>query len=211
MKSPASSPSKDGIKVRINNLDVFTAINLLLFIGMCFARYFDRFIHYRGRQYLPEFFVYAVVIITCIVVAWSVSRHLLVPYWLLLLLQTGILMHFFGGLVFLDGVRLYEHSFLGIRYDKYVHFMNAFSGICMLHQLQFPSNFQRTWLADGSRLLLILGAGAVIEIVEFLVVLTVAINGVGDYANNMQDLIANALGASTCIGLIHIIKWRRHD
>jgi hypothetical protein len=46
-------------------------------------------------------------------------------------------------------------------------------------------------------LLVVLGLGAVVEIVEYFVVLTVAHQGVGDYHNNLQDLVANLVGAST--------------
>jgi hypothetical protein len=50
-------------------------------------------------------------------------------------------------------------------------------------------------------LLVVLGLGAVIEIVEYVVVLTVPRNGVGGYDNNMQDLIANLCGAGAFLML----------
>ena len=44
--------------------------------------------------------------------------------------------------------------------------------------------------------LVVLGLGGVIEIVEYIVVLTVPAKGVGGYDKNMQDLMANVLGAT---------------
>ena len=62
------------------------------------------------------------------------------------------------------------------------------------------------WIHALAVVLVVLGLGAVVEIVEYLVVLTVPEHGVGGYDNNMQDLIANALGASLAMVLRGV--WR---
>ena len=43
--------------------------------------------------------------------------------------------------------------------------------------------------------------GAIIEMVEYGVVLTFETNGVGDYDNNMQDLLANFCGSLIYLAL----------
>jgi hypothetical protein len=55
--------------------------------------------------------------------------------------------------------------------------------------------------------LVVLGLGAIIEIVEYIVVLTVPQNGVGGYDNNMQDLLANLAGASSFMLVTALRRW----
>jgi uncharacterized membrane protein YjdF len=52
-----------------------------------------------------------------------------------------------------------------------------------------------------------LGLGALIEIVEYFAVLTVPNTGVGDYANNIQDLIVNLFGGLTGVLLWETGQW----
>jgi hypothetical protein len=48
----------------------------------------------------------------------------------------------------------------------------------------------------------VLGVGAIIEIAEYIVTLTVEHNGVGSYNNNMLDLIANLFGSLFAIAFV---------
>ena len=191
---------------KITNIDLFTLINTLLFLWLCYAAYFDRFIHYRGREYLWEFFVYAVSILIVILVTWKVTRLLPAPAWLLILVQIGIFMHFAGGLAIWHESRLYDKIILGIRYDKYVHVVNAFMGGFLLYKLYFEKLNLRWWIKDLQLIVMMLGIGTVVEIVEYLVTLTVTINGVGDYDNNMQDIISNLIGTVISISVIRIMN-----
>lgn len=186
----------------MNKLDVFTGFNLLLFLAMCVLRYHARFIEYRGIEHIHEFFVYAALIIVGILALWRVFRRHAFDGALLVWIQVGILMHFSGAFVQIDGGRLYDQVLWSVRYDKLVHFVNAFAAAWLLQRLL-------QWHGlDGSRsrafravmvVLGVQGLGAVVEIAEYFVVLTVPRNGVGDYDNNMQDLIANLAGACTCL------------
>lgn len=114
------------------NIDVFAAANTGLFASMCAFRYFNRFVAYRGAGNLHEFFIYAVAIMAVIGLLWRHFRKVSVPSWLLWGLQAGIVMHFAGGFVTLDGRRLYDVYLFGLphqeyfRYDKLVHLVNAF-------------------------------------------------------------------------------------
>ncbi len=179
----------------MKKIDIFVAVNLVLFLVMCVFRYYARFIHYRGIEHIQEFFIYAAAIICGIAVLWWWFRHYPFDATLLVLLQVGIVMHFAGAFVQIDGGRLYDVNLLGIRYDKYVHFVNAFSAtvlVSRLFQIQHivPTGFNSVFLV-----MVVLGLGAVVEIVEYGVVLTVPNNGVGGYDNNMQDLIGNFCGS----------------
>lgn len=125
---------------------------------------------------------------------WWYLRRLPFPTWLLLIVQIGILMHFAGAFFPIDGGRLYDAHLLGLRYDKYVHSFNAFAGAALTRHL-LRATHSRSPLMSVIVVMVVLGGGSVVEIVEYLVSLTVEHNGVGSYDNNMQDLIANLAGA----------------
>jgi uncharacterized membrane protein YjdF len=104
-------------------------------------------------------------------------------------------MHFSGAFVQIDGARLYDAHVFGIQYDKYVHFVNSFSATLLVSRLFQIQHIALTRVNNVFLMLVVLGMGAIIEIVEYMVVLTVPNNGVGGYDNNMQDLMANFCGA----------------
>ena len=138
--------------------------------------------------------------------AWMVCAAGLVMYvdgrvrfstHVLVLLSIVGFCHLAGGSVHIAGGVLYEQMWLGfIRYDHLVHFFGlGAAGLAVWEATR------RMLSADGGMrptVVVILGAssvGAVIEIGEYLASLSVPAVRVGDYANNMQDLIANLLGA----------------
>jgi hypothetical protein len=188
----------------ITPVDLFFGTNVLLFVWMCREVYYDRFIHYRGSDYLVEFFVYALIILGVIVAAWKLLRHHPVPVWMLAMIQVGIVMHFAGGLALWQSSRLYDAVFFNIRYDKYVHFVNAFICGWVLNFLYIGSLCSARWIRDLQQVIGVLGLGAAVEIVEYLVTLTVVSNGVGGYDNNMQDMIANFSGSVSCVLVIRV-------
>lgn len=178
-------------QLRLNRVDRFLLTNTVLLIGMIAAVYFTA--QWEYYVYLAMFFV-----VGGLVWRW-VRRFDSVPIWILIALQIGILAHFAGGLVHFgpEGVRLYGHYFFGVRFDNYVHLYNAFAGASLLRWLFRMTGMKlgvaEPWIVIGC----VLGAGAFIEIVEFIAVVTVPETGVGDYVNNMLDLVANLIGAST--------------
>ena len=104
--------------------------------------------------------------------------------------------HMAGGHLVFDGVMLYEHSWGVISYDHLLHFVGlGAAGLAVWEatgwRLRATSGFEAALVA-------FLGAntvGAIIEIGEYLATLVVTVARVGDYTNNMQDLIANLLGS----------------
>ena len=189
---------------RISAIDIFSGINVLLFLWMCQAVYYDRFVYYRGKDHLQEFFVYALVILAVIAAAWRILRHRQIPVWILVMVQAGIVMHFAGGLAVWHESRLYDKVIFNIRYDKYVHFVNSFICGWLLYVFYFKSLSLARWLVELQQIIGVLGLGAVVEIIEYLVTLTVVHNGVGGYDNNMQDMIANLSGSVCCVLVIRL-------
>ncbi len=198
--SEPQDPGARNTPGRLTNLDVFVAANTLFFAGMCVFRYLDRFLAYRGEGNLHEFFIYAAGILTAIGLLWWHFRRFPIPSWLLWCLQAGIVMHFAGGFVMVDGRRLYDAHLFGLpreffRYDKLVHLANAFIAAVLVGRLQ-PDRSRGEFVAASFVLLTVLGLGSVVEIIEYFVCATIPGNGVGSYDNNMQDLVANFLGGS---------------
>ncbi len=186
----------------MKKIDLFVAINCALFLLLCGLRYFARFIPYAGSEHIDEFFVYAVVIICCILTLWRVFKHYAFDATVLILLQLGIVMHFCGAFILIDGGRLYDALVLGIHYDKYVHFINSFSAALLFSYLFQIQRIPLTRVNSVFLMLVVLGLGAAVEIVEYVVALTVPNNGVGGYDNNMQDLMADLLGS------LSFLIWR---
>lgn len=186
-------------RLNLKNVDVFVFFNVVLFVLMCIFVYYDRFVTYRGTGNILEFFLYAVLILLTILVSWRFLRAYSFGSFSLVLAEIGILMHFSGGLVHFDGHRLYDNVFLGVRYDKYVHLVNSFTASVLVNHFFGTIGLRLGRLESPVIVLIVLGFGSIIEIVEYIVALTVPQNGVGGYDNNMQDLIANITG-----GLLYI-------
>lgn len=179
---------------RVKPVDVFIAFNLLLFLLMCFIVYYERFRQYRGPGNIHEFFLYAFLLTAGIFWGWKYFRHYSLPVYLLLLIQLGVLLHFAGGLMPVNGGRLYDTILFDIRFDKIVHFVNAFIGAVLANHLFNVVGVEIPRFRGIVLILIVLGFGAIIEIVEYLVMLTIPNSGVGGYDNNMMDLIANFMG-----------------
>ena len=172
---------------------------------MCQFSYYQRFLDYRGIGNILEFFVYAFLIIIALGAGWWYFRRFSIPTYILVLVQTGILLHFVGGFGFLNGDRLYDSYFMGIRFDKYVHFVNAFIAAVITNFLFNLFNVRIPYFRNFIIIMFVLGMGAVIELIEYIVLLTIPGNGVGGYHNNMQDLLSNLLG---CIAFIIFQKLK---
>jgi hypothetical protein len=140
---------------------------------------------------------------------WIWLRRYHFPWWLLTIIEFGILIQFAGGLIHFGGARLYDHVFFYIRFDKYVHFTNAFIAavavIEIIKMKELPINGFIRFLT----LLVVLGLGSLIEISEYMVTLTIPNTGVGGYDDNMRDLIANGCGGLFFLVLSSFRKSRK--
>jgi len=65
-------------------IDLFFGVNVLLFLGLCVFRYYQRFIKFRGSENIHEFFIYATALVISIALLWHYFRHSDLPGLLLL-------------------------------------------------------------------------------------------------------------------------------
>lgn len=192
-----------GSPSRLRNTDIFAAANLILFLAWLGIAGEGARRGYGTVGSVPEFVIYATGIVAVIALAWFFLRARPCGAGLLLLVEAGLLAHFAGAFVPIDGGRLYELEIFGLRFDQCVHLLNAFAGAALIdHFLAAARIGVRPLIVVG----LVLGAGSVIEIVEYLAFLTVPDAGVGGYENNMQDLIANLIGAVAFVAVAAILR-----
>ena len=114
----------------------------------------------------------------------------------LVLLSVAGFFHMAGGNVVIDGDFLYEHTWGLVGYDHFVHILGL--GTAGLAVWEATSRMLRAFGGKEAAVVTFLGAhavGTVIEVGEYLATLVMQEVRVGDYANNMQDLIANMVGA----------------
>jgi uncharacterized membrane protein YjdF len=178
---------------RLRNTDVMALANVAIFIAMCELAYYRQFLQHWGAGNDLEFLVYAAAILAAIGFGWLFLRLVRFPNWILALMQLGILAHFAGGLVTVGGVRLYDIDVLGLPFDKYVHALNSFAGAAVAARLIDPPR-DHPHMREVLILLVVLGGGAGVEIIEYMAKNSMSGTGVGDYDNNMQDLVANLVG-----------------
>ena len=169
--------------------DWFVIVNLSLFLAATGSVFLSRFVHLRGEGHLGEFGIYAVICMVVVLAAWRTLRRFDWPLWLLVAAEMAILIHFAGGLIPYQDGRFYDIVLCGIRFDKYVHWANSFIAALVVSHLT-----RRGGLAV---VLMVLGLGALWEIVEYAVVSRIPDAGVGLYDNNLRDLVANLAGGLT--------------
>ena len=112
-----------------------------------------------------------------------------------------------GGVLIVDGAPLYVADLAGLpSYDKIFHVVAAAAMFIVAWEAT------KRWAGDGYHFgglllwtwLVTMGGGAVVEIAEFIGSQIGDVN-VGDYANNVLDLVANGLGAIFGAALVY---WR---
>ncbi len=101
-----------------------------------------------------------------------------------------------GGVILVDGSPLYELAVVGpVQYDKLFHaFATGVGAWAALEALRHWGIPRRPALVFAA-VMVASGGGALVEIVEYFGSLLIENDSVGGYTNNMQDLIANTLGA----------------
>jgi hypothetical protein len=101
-----------------------------------------------------------------------------------------------GGVLLIDDRPLYEFALVGsLRYDKVFHAIATGVGAwAALEALEHWSNARRAGLVLAA-FLMASGGGALVETVEYIGSLILENSSIGDYDNNMLDLVANTLGA----------------
>lgn len=147
---------------------------------------------------------FTIVLIVLIGLLHRSARFTEVTLWMLVAIAIGNLA---GGVLLVSGAPLYELDLIGsIRYDKVYHAVA--SGIAVWASF----DALETWVGERRSALLVaaflmaVGAGALVEVIEYIGSLIRENTIVGDYSNNAQDLIANTVGA----GVGTAVVWRLH-
>jgi hypothetical protein len=149
---------------------------------------------HRAELSLAELFLYASLIALVLALIWSRLRRLPWRPALLALVQGALLTSIAGFAVIADGRRLYDCSWLSLPFDKIVHFLCAAVAALGVGALFSALGLRFLRLEGTVVVLVVLGGGAIWEILEYLVKTVFTDVGVGAYDNNMQDLVANLVG-----------------
>lgn len=163
-----------------------------------------------------EFFYYCFIFLSIITVmkAYDYKYNTLrqnIPTGILVGLAILGLAHFLGGALSINGVRLYDLHFI-LGYDNYVHTFGTFLITFLVFNyfsLHLSDQFKESPLRLAFLLVIFtLGIGSIVEIVEFLGVVFLHAQGVGDYANNATDQLFNMCGSIIATLLIYLKNYR---
>lgn len=197
MKIPHLSPLNKKILI-------FTIAYMALFAGIAV----------RISNYEFVYYLALMAVLVILVVVYHKSLHF--GHGVIAALSVLGFLHVLGGNTFVDGVRLYDTRFLGglIRYDNIMHALGIFIITIALYSATAPHAAEtihhRHRLISLMVVLMALGVGALIEVVEFgAVAFLDAQERVGDYWNNALDLTYNLVGSVAAVLLLSYAPLRR--
>lgn len=198
MKKGVEKEEEYYIKIFTNLMIIFLII--LFILGIILGNY--------------EFVYYNIVIIPIFIISYFIHKKINLHLPLFILVCLLIVLHFLGGLIVINGVRLYDINFI-LQYDNIIHFIEIFIVVFISYGVIYK--YIRPYSKDYNAYIFIilvlmgLGVGALIEIVElFGVVFLNAGPRVGDYMNNALDLAWDFVGsiiASFLIRYFHKSKY----
>jgi hypothetical protein len=153
----------------------------------------------------PATTTYVFITLVLVLVLWLIHRSAAFPLPVLWGLAAVGVGNMLGGVLLIGGATLYLTPILGpLRYDKVFH-----AGACAVAawaSWHAVGRWSGGAISSGPRrflaILMAAGAGAVVEMVEFAGVNVFPETNVGDYGNNMLDLVANFVGAAAAAFLL---------
>ena len=115
--------------------------------------------------------------------------------------------------------RLYDFYFLPIlfKYDNFVHMIGSAVMVMLAHALLMPILHKDFEIKRKGYFILLLviigmGLGVINELVEFLAVLVFDVGQqVGDYTNNLLDLVFNTIGSALMAGFLVMVARKLHE
>jgi len=154
-----------------------------------------------------EFIIYVGVIIFFATIIGLSLKKIKYPKYVLWGLTIWAVMHMAGGGLYIGTTRLYDLMLIPIvgdpfhifKYDQLVHMFGFAVTTAVMHVFIKPkkiSEYLTVFFAG-------MGAGALNEVVEFMVVVIAASTGVGGYYNTALDLCFNLIGAGIAILLLY--------
>lgn len=146
----------------------------------------------------PATTTYVCITLVLVAVLWWIHRTAAFPIPVLWGLAAVGVGNMLGGVLLINGNTLYLTQIIGpFRYDKIFH--TAACGVAAWASWHAVGRWSGDSMGPGPRrlvaILMAAGAGAVVEMVEFTGVNVFPETNVGDYGNNMLDLVANLTGA----------------
>lgn len=156
-----------------------------------------------------EFALYGVAFLALLPLLWVWLRPFNLPALPLVLITGGVLLHFASGFLRIGPTVLYGQQFLGLYVDKYVHLYNGMATAVLIAFIMSGAGLRLHPMEGFVVIVMALGLAAIVEILEFLAVVTVHTTGVGDYFNNIGDLVADLLGAFVGYGVYVAAKSAR--
>jgi hypothetical protein len=151
------------------------------------------------------FHIYGVIVLSLFVAAWLVLRRYEYPVWAMVALQLAMMGHLAGRAILVGGTPLYHVGLLGVPMDKVIHAFNSAAAAVFVMALFDIAHLRLGAWRAFVVVMVVAGLGAMIEIIEYVGTLLLPVNHVGGYANNMQDLIANLVGASVGFAIAALV------
>ena len=151
-----------------------------------------------------EFIGYWVVLIALFFLVVSLEKKFNFPTWSIAFFAIWSVLHMAGGLMYFEGVRLYDLVLINIlgdpyfilKYDQVIHAFCYFA-ISILVYFALKKYFKKKNSAlIVFSILAALGIGLLNEVIEFgMVIFADAADAVGGYYNTALDLVFNLIGA----------------
>lgn len=178
-------------------------------------------VHY-ARALNFEFLGYYLILIFGFVLVFKTLNRSKFPLYILWGLSLWGLLHMAGGSVpigdtVLYGYKIYpffvgEGQFYVLRMDQVIHAFGFGVSALVAHHLltahALRGGVSKVWVGIAS-VCIAMGLGALNEVIEFTVALTLEQNGVGDFFNMGLDLVFNLLGA--IIATVGVSYISRHN
>ncbi len=187
------------MKLKTNNLFLINT-NILIVFG-----FFYLYMQNPKVSYLFNLFLFLGLLLFFTIIY---SRKIYLEKFLVIGISSFEIFHLLGSLVIIEGIRLYDYWLINglFKYDNIVHFWAGLILVFFVHRLvarKFKLNIHYSLNFYLIIILISCGVGAIFEIVEFLGVIFFNLSKeVGNYNNNMIDLIFNLFGA-TVASIIH--------
>lgn len=187
------------MKLKTNNLFLINT-NILIVFG-----FFYLYMQNPKVSYLFNLFLFLGLLLFFTIIY---SRKIYLEKFLVIGISSFEIFHLLGSLVIIEGIRLYDYWLINglFKYDNIVHFWAGLILVFFVHTLVAKKIKLNIHYSLNFYLIIILiscGVGAIFEIVEFLGVIFFNLSKeVGNYNNNMIDLIFNLFGA-TVASIIH--------
>lgn len=163
----------------------------------------------RSENY--EFLYYSILILISFIIIFIYHKRMYLSEFTIAGLSLVGFIDLLAGNLYINGVRLFHIRFINdlIKFDNIVHFLVIFVVTFAAYDIIKPYLRRRLKKSLWLFLMLILvamGVGAFIEVFEFVGVLLLPSNDVGDYFNNALDLVFNLIGSiAACL----VIWFRR--